>query len=220
MPIGRLDLRGELADDVGAPQADALAPPIAGTVQVRLRTRAVVAAAAIGLAAAGCAHPSPVAAAVVVTTPAPRAPDERLPAPAGEPVLTITGRVERTNVEHTVRLDEDGLDSLGRVRIELYEPWVKQRMSFQGVWLADVLGATGIDDAAASLHLTALDNYQVDIPITDVRAGGVLLATRTGDGGAIPIAEGGPIRIVFADGVASGANANQWIWSVTTIDVR
>jgi hypothetical protein len=48
----------------------------------------------------------------------------------------------------------------------------------------------------------------------------VLLATRTGDGGAIPIAEGGPIRIVFADGVASGANANQWIWSVTTIDVR
>ncbi len=180
----------------------------------------MVVAAAIGLAAAGCAHPSPVAAAVVVTTPAPRAPDERLPAPVGEPVLTITGRVERTNVERTVRLDEDGLDSLGRVRVELYEPWVKQRMSFQGVWLADVLGATGIDDAAASLHLTALDNYQVDIPITDVRAGGVLLATRTGDGGAIPIAEGGPIRIVFADGVASGANANQWIWSVTTIDVR
>jgi hypothetical protein len=205
---------------VGAPQADALATPIAGTVQVRLRTRAAVVATAIGLAAAGCAQPSPVAAAVVVTTPAPRAPAERLPAPAGEPVLTITGRVERTNVERTVRLDEDGLDALGRIRIELNEPWVKQRMSFQGVWLADLLAAAGVDDGANSLHLTALDNYQVDIPITDVRAGGVLLAIRTGDGGAIPIAEGGPIRVVFADGVESGANANQWIWSVTTIDVR
>ena len=180
----------------------------------------MVVAAAIGLAAAGCAHPSPVAAAVVVTTPAPRAPDGRLPAPAGEPVLTITGRIERTNVERTVRLDEDGLDSLGRVRVELYEPWVKQRMSFQGVWLADVLDAAGVDGGATGLHLTALDNYQVDLPIDEVRAGGVLLATRNGDGGAIPIAEGGPIRMVFADGVEAGANANQWIWSLTTIDVR
>jgi hypothetical protein len=191
---------------------------------VRLTTRAVVVATAIGLAAGGCAHPSPVAAArsaaVVVTTPAPRAPDERLPAPAGDPVLTITGRVDRTNVDHALRLDEHGLDALGRIRIELYEPWVKQRMSFQGVWLADVLDAAGIDRDANGLHLTALDNYQVDLSIAEVREGGVLLATRNGDGGAIPIADGGPIRIVFADGVESGANANQWIWSLTTIDVR
>ena len=198
-----------------------LAPPIAGKVQVRLTTRAVVVATAIGLAAGGCAEPGPVAAAaVVVTTPAPRAPDERLPVPAGDPVLTITGRVERTNVGQALRLDADGMDALGRIRIELYEPWVKQRMSFQGVWLADVLAAAGVDGGATGLHLTALDNYQVDLPIADVRAGGVLLATRNGDGGAIPIAEGGPIRIVFADGVEAGANANQWIWSLTTMDVR
>jgi hypothetical protein len=96
----------------------------------------------------------------------------------------------------------------------------KQRMSFQGVWLADVLAAAGVDGGATGLHLTALDNYQVDLPIADVRAGGVLLATRNGDGGATPIAEGGPIRIVFADGAEAGANANQWIWSLTTMDVR
>jgi len=135
----------------------ALARRIAGKVQVRLTTRAVVVATAIGLAAGGCADPGPAAAAaVVVTTPAPRAPDERLPVPAADPVLTITGRVERTNVGHALQLDEDGLDALGRIRIELYEPWVKQRMSFQGVWLADVLAAVGVDGGATGLHLTAL----------------------------------------------------------------
>jgi hypothetical protein len=178
---------------------------------------------AIGLVTGGCAAGPEAAArsaAVVVTTPAARAPDERLPVPAGDPVLTITGRVERGNVERAVRLDEAGLDTLGRVRVDLYEPWLKQRLRFQGVWLDDVLAATGIDAGAHDLHLTALDNYQVDIPVVDVREGGVLLATRTGDGGPIPIADGGPIRIVFADGVEAGANANQWIWSLTTIDVR
>jgi hypothetical protein len=92
----------------------ALARRIAGKVQVRLTTRAVVVATAIGLAAGGCADPGPVAAAaVVVATPAPRAPDERLPVPAGDPVLTITGRIARTNVGHALRLDEDGLARSG-----------------------------------------------------------------------------------------------------------
>jgi hypothetical protein len=188
--------------------------------------RAVATAVAIGLAlaAAGCAPAEPAAAArsaaAVVIPPAPRAPGERLPVPAGAPALTITGRVERGNVGPAVQLDDRGLDSLGRIRIDLYEPWVKQRMGFQGVWLADLLDAAGVDDHAQSLHITALDNYQVDLPLADVRGGGVLLATRTGDGGPIPVADGGPIRIVFADGVEAGTNANQWIWSLTTIDVR
>jgi hypothetical protein len=203
-------------------------PRVARTVQVTLRTRAVgravATAVAIGLAlaAAGCALPGPAArsAAAVVIPPAPRAPGERLPVPAGAPVLTISGQVGRANVGQVVQLDDRGLDSLGRIRIDLYEPWVKQRMGFQGVWLADVLDAAGVDDDAQSLHITALDNYQVDLPLADVRSGGVLLATRTGDGGPIPVGDGGPIRIVFADEVEAGSNANQWIWSLTTIDVR
>jgi hypothetical protein len=34
------------------------------------------------------------------------------------------------------------------------------------------------------------------------------------------VADGGPTRIVFAKGVKSGANADQWIWSLKTIEVR
>ena len=163
----------------------------------------MVVAAAIGLAAAGCAHPSPVAAAVVVTTPAPRAPDGRLPAPAGEPVLTITGRIERTNVERTVRLDEDGLDSLGRVRVELYEPWVKQRMSFQGVWLADVLAATDVADAATGVHHFSRPLPAADVPRFLRASGGHVGQGGVEDGQpAVDLGVGGGQRWGDAEGPA------------------
>ena len=76
------------------------------------------------------------------------------------------------------------------------------------------------DPAAQTVHVTALDDYQVDLSIADVRAGGVLLATRDGEGRAIPLEDGGPTRIVFAANVPAGASADQWIWSLSTIDVR
>jgi len=50
---------------------------------------------------------------------------------------------------------------------------------------------------------------------------GIVTLLVTGCGGSdIKIDKGGPTRIAFADGVASGANQDQWIWSVATIDVR
>ena len=56
--------------------------------------------------------------------------------------------------------------------------------------------------------------------MAEVGAGGIMLATAAGDGSEIPIESGGPIRIIFMDGVKAGANADQWIWSTKIIDVR
>ena len=39
-------------------------------------------------------------------------------------------------------------------------------------------------------------------------------------GESIPVEEGGPTRIVYLGGVAAGASADQWIWSLASIDVR
>jgi hypothetical protein len=40
------------------------------------------------------------------------------------------------------------------------------------------------------------------------------------DGSPIPVAEGGPTRIVFRDGIPAGNNSEQWIWSLSTIEVQ
>ena len=60
----------------------------------------------------------------------------------------------------------------------------------------------------------------MSLSLADVRAGGILLATGDGSGAHIPIADGGPTRIVFLKGLPAGANADQWVWSLKTIDVR
>jgi hypothetical protein len=147
-------------------------------------------------------------------------PGQAVPSPSTAPVLTVTGRIGVANSGSALVLDAATIDQLGLRKVTLFEPWVKKTLSFQGVWLADLLAVAGAGSGATVVHLTALDDYQVDLRMSDVAAGGILLATRTGDGTAIPVADGGPTRIVFAGDVPAGRSAAQWIWSLKTIDVR
>jgi hypothetical protein len=220
MSIGRLDLRRGPGPMMWARGGRARATDRregAGEAHDTGRGRC----AAIGLAAAGCARPEPRRrAAVVVTTPGAARPDERLPAPAGEPVLTITGRVERTNVEHasgwtrtawtrSAAHPDRAVRAVGQAADELPGRVARRRPRRRG---RRRRGRRPAPHRAGQLPGRPPDRRRP-------RGRGAARDPH-GDGGAIPIAEGGPIRIVFADGVASGANANQWIWSVTTIDVR
>lgn len=143
-----------------------------------------------------------------------------VPAPAGKPVFTVTGKISVTNRGGTLVFDQHTVEQLGLVQAKLYEPWTKQDLEFRGVWLRDLVALAGPSAAATELHITALDDYAVDLNLADVRAGGIMLATRAGDGSAIPLDQGGPTRIVFLDGVAAGANADQWVWSIKQIDVQ
>jgi hypothetical protein len=161
----------------------------------------------------------PIAPPTVLETPVLH-PGERVPAPDSPPVLTLTGKIAETNGDKSLRFDPVTLDRLGLVGVTVYEPWVKRDLEFQGVWLADLLKVAQPEPSAQSIHLTALDDYQIDLTLADVMAGGILLATRTGDGSSIPIEDGGPTRIVFVEGIPSGASADQWIWSLSMIDVR
>jgi hypothetical protein len=165
------------------------------------------------------ARSQPTAAPVPISAPQ-RGPADPVPVPAGPTVLTLAGRIAQTNGSGVLRLDPATLDQLGVVEVTVYEPWVKQEMQFQGTWLGDVLAVAGPASGAQGVHLTALDSYQIDLSMADIEAGGILLATKTGDGRPIPIEEGGPLRIVFVGGVPSGDSADQWIWSVSMIDVR
>lgn len=162
----------------------------------------------------------PSAAATSVIAPAALTPGEQVPAPEGKPVLTLTGKIQERNTGAKLALDPATLDQLGISKVSTYEPWNKKTMAFQGVWLADLLKVAGTDGAAKGVHATALDDYQIDLTMAEIQAGGIFLATKQGDGNPIPIEDGGPTRIVFVGGVPSGKNADQWIWSLKSLDVR
>lgn len=144
---------------------------------------------------------------------------QAVPAPVEKPVFTVTGKISATNRDGALVFDRPTVEQLGVQQVGLYEPWVKKDMVFRGVWLQDLLAVAGVTPAATRVHITALDDYAVDLTLADIRAGGIMLATGTADGSVIPIDEGGPTRIVFMRDVKAGANADQWVWSIKSIDV-
>jgi hypothetical protein len=190
------------------------------------RTSTVVVAlavtAAVGVAACGTEDSEAPAGGVVTSVV--RAPDLRpgtIPdAPQGKPLVTVTGRITTTNVDGALRLDEAELARMGLLEMSVDDPWVKRRLALQGVWLRDLVELARPDAGATTLHIRALDDYQVDLDLSDVRTDAILLATRNAQGAALAVEDGGPSRVVFADGLTERYSPELWIWSVDTIEVR
>jgi hypothetical protein len=143
---------------------------------------------------------------------------ERISAPKGEVVLTVTGDIGTANKGKKLELDLASLEKMRRVRVEAAEPFLKRRVTFEGVLLSDLLEVAGVPDAASTVSLTALDDYKVDFKVSDIRSSQMLLATRA-DGKHMPVDRSGPIRIVFPDSSAPGRNPDLWIWSVESMKV-
>jgi hypothetical protein len=137
-----------------------------------------------------------------------------------KPILTVRGKIATTNSLRSLSLDAKDLDDMGVLKVRVFEPAVKKEMTFQGVWLADMLKVAGIEKSASSVHFTALDDFQSDLKTTEIDQGGVFLATKSGDGSPIAIQNGGPTRLVFMDGVKAGKSPAAWVWSLKTLDVK
>lgn len=146
-------------------------------------------------------------------------PGDVVPAPVGEAVLAVTGRIGVTNVGDELLLDLRTLEQLASVTGKVFEPWTKQDLGFRGVRLADLLDIAGVDPDATTIELTALDDYIVELSLDKIDDS-VIVATRRRDGGAIPVDEGGPTRLVFLDDGAEVADPDNWIWSLATLTVR
>jgi hypothetical protein len=139
---------------------------------------------------------------------------EKISAPKGEVVLTVTGDIGTANKGRRLEFDLASLEQMRRVRLEAAEPFLKRRVMFEGVLLSDLLAVAGVPDSASKVSLTALDDFKV----ADVRSSQMLLATKA-DGKHMPVDRSGPIRIVFPDSSSLGRNPDLWIWSVSSMKV-
>ena len=187
--------------------------------------RLVVVALVAALAEAGCGgkEEAPSTAAPSPSTPlvvdnGTLSAGEKISAPEGEVVLTVSGDIGTANKGKKLELDLASLEKMRRVRLEAAEPFLKRRVMFEGVLLSDLLEVAGVPGSASKVSFTALDDYQVDFKLDDVRSSQMLLATRA-DGKHMPVDRSGPIRIVFPDSSSLGRNPDLWIWSVATMKV-
>lgn len=139
---------------------------------------------------------------------------------AGPAVLTVSGRFAADR-RAPVTLDLAQLDAMPQVECTVNDREAEGRdATFRGVLVADLLAEIGAQPDT-TLHTAALNDYAVDLPVTDIRDLPVLLATRL-DGQPMSVAHYGPLRVIYP---TTGYNLDptvydpRKIWQLSTVDV-
>ncbi|MHA6346670.1 putative pterin-binding protein [Roseivivax sp. CAU 1761] len=144
---------------------------------------------------------------------------EALPAPAGMPLLTVSGQIAATNAGTAAQFDRDMLEALDWREIETFTSFTEGPQRFAGptlVSLLDRLGAEG-----STVALTALNDYRIEFPLSYAADHDVLL-TLDHDGAPMSIRRKGPIWVVFPldeAGAAAKRFDGEMIWQLDRLQI-
>lgn len=156
-----------------------------------------------------------------VVQPGSISPGDAVPAPANDVVLTVSGDISVTNVDDTLAFDLDTLEKLRLVEYQVDDPWLKERVTYTGVLLSDLLEVAGAPDTVKDVMALALDGYAAPIPVTELESWPVLVATQS-NGEHMTIENSGPTRIIFPYDLHSDVTAarNMSVWNLETLEIR
>lgn len=114
--------------------------------------------------------------------------------PEGDVLLTVTGAIGQMNAADAAEFDLALLEGLGTVVIETTTIWTEGMQTFEGVELVDLLSAVGAE--GDNLRAIALNDYAVDIPISDAVEGGPIVAyLRNGE--VMSVRDKGPLWVIY-----------------------
>jgi hypothetical protein len=145
-----------------------------------------------------------------------------IPVPSGDVILTVTGKIGTTNVDDSIQMDVATIEALGQVDYSLTDPFEDVETSFRGVLMSDLLDVWQLTEDATSLHMVALNDYAIDVPISDVRSYPVIFALQQ-NGEYMPVSTRGPAMLVYpyAEYDLDPAVYNDfWIWQIKSVEVR
>jgi len=114
--------------------------------------------------------------------------------PKGDPVLTVTGHITAKNAPTGLVLDLAQLEALPQHRFTTSTIWTEGQTTFQGVLMKDLIAAVGA--SGKMIEMTALNDYIIELPLSDVKDDGPLLAYLM-DGKTMSLRDKGPIWMVF-----------------------
>lgn len=145
-------------------------------------------------------------------------------APRGRVLLTVSGAVSRPNVAEGPRrhqFDAEMIDALPVQTVRTRTPWHQGVMVFTGPLLADVLRQAGATGPIA--QMTALNDYQVRMPLDEVLPHRPILARRA-NGEILAVRDKGPLFLIFPyDDLADVRNDlfhSRSIWQLKEIEIR
>lgn len=133
-------------------------------------------------------------------------------------VLTIIDAQQR------LELTSGQLQALPQQRIATHTQWTDGQSVFEGPLVRDVLALAGITPSSGKLLVaTALNDYEVDIPLEDFFTWDVILA-RKQDGRELSRRDRGPLWIVYprdTDKQLQDARYDhRWAWQLHRLSVK
>jgi hypothetical protein len=135
------------------------------------------------------------------------------------PVLVVSGVMSGS--PGSVEYDRDDLEKMGLASIKTSTPWNDGVVDFEGVPVELLLKGAGVSGEIATV--IALNDYSVDIPISDFAEFGVILALKR-DGQYMPVDDQGPFFIIYpfdSDPILQGQPyPARAVWQVKEINVK
>lgn len=117
-----------------------------------------------------------------------------LPPASGKPILQISGAIQHMNSDQAAHLDAEQLLALEQVKLSVSTPWTDGEVRFAGPRLRDVLRLVGA--SGRTLKAVALNDYAVDIPMSDAENYPVILALRM-NGKRLRVRDKGPLWVIY-----------------------
>ena len=140
--------------------------------------------------------------------------------PQGAELLVVSGEISQTNVGETAVFDRDMLVELGGTKIQTTTIWTEGVQEFEGVALDRLLAELGVTEG--TLRATAINDYTVEIPVSDAVEGGPIIAYSV-DGKPMSVRDKGPLWVIYP--YDSGAQYrseviySRSIWQLDRIEV-
>lgn len=158
---------------------------------------------------------------IYLTSLIPAAAEPELPRPTGKLVLTVTGKITRTNAPGKAEFDWDLLNSLGIHQLKTSTPWTEGTPTFEGVLARDLMAAVGA--TGSEVKATALNDYVSVIPLADFDRYDVLLAVKM-NGKTLSRRDKGPIWIMYPldkyPEVYDLGKIPHLVWQLTQLEVQ
>ena len=143
-----------------------------------------------------------------------------LPAPSGQVLLQVSGRIASTNVDDAAHFDRDMLASLPPHRIETHTTVTDGVQVFEGFRMADLLSWVGA--RGDTVRASALNEYGVDIPMSDFDEFDVIVAYRMNEQ-ELTVPDKGPLWIIYPrddhEVLQDIRYDYRWVWHLNRLHV-
>ncbi|MFQ5774293.1 MAG: molybdopterin-dependent oxidoreductase [Kiloniellaceae bacterium] len=137
------------------------------------------------------------------------------------PILHVTGKITNADGVGAAAFDIAGLRNIGVSRVRTSTPWTKGQPVFEGVLVRDVLNAVGA--RGDTVVATALNDYRVEIPVSDFLKYPVILAYKM-DGERLKVRDKGPLWIIYPQDeypeLRTKKVQSRWVWQVKELVIR